>query len=453
MKRLLISFGAGALLCGCGAMESAETGEGIAPPEEQVPLVRMECVNACVPGALDTTFGGDGTGIARLSIKPDDAGGFTALDLDLSGSGILAAGWGVGGLGGSTFKLSRLRPDGTPDPTFGSGKVVSTQWGASTANYAVARAVGIQHGGWIVAIGSFDDVKSQDIALARYDAEGALDTQRFAGGGKPIVDLGGAEIIRSGLVTPGDDILAVGSRDGQLLVARFTPDGRLDTGFGRGTGYFVADEGDASEAAAVTLDDAGDILVAGSTTVDQRTDVLVMRLTRDGSLDRTFGDGGAVVAGERDRDERAVAVAVTASGDVVVAGDTGGDDADFLVGRFLWDGTPDFTFGSGGVAEQPTTPGADTAEGMAVFPGGRVLVVGNSRREGGEGGPIVARYTGWGELDRAFGTGGIQAVNLGEYGVAHAVVLDTPCKALIGGGDEGATPGPGTYAVVARMCM
>lgn len=454
MKRLLITLGAGALLCGCG---TTGEDEDVAPsaPEERVPLLQVGCVNACSPGALDTTFGGNGTGVARLSIKPDDAGGFTALDLDVSGSGFLAAGWGLGGLGGSTFKLARLCRDGTPDPAFGGGAVVKTQWGASTSIYAEARAVGHQRGGWVVAVGSYEDVQSHDIALARYDAGGALDTQGFAGGGKPVIDLGGAEIVRAGMVTPEDDILAVGSRDGQLLVARFTPDGQIDRSFGRGAGYFVAHRGDASEAAAVTLDDTGRILVAGSTTTGARTGVLLMRLGRDGAPDGTFGDGGAVVVGEPGRAEHAVGIAQTPGGEIVVAGDTGGDDADFLVRRFFQEGNPDTSFGDRGVATGPITPGADIAEGMAVLPSGRILVVGNSRR-GGPGSdvtPVVARFTREGTLDATFGTGGIQTVDLGEYGVAHTVVIDARCKALIGGGDEGATPGPGTYAVVARMCM
>jgi hypothetical protein len=67
--------------------------------------------------------------------------------------------------------------------------------------------------------------------------------------------------------------------------------------------------------------------------------------------------------------------------------------------------------------------------------------------------PVVARYTEAGAVDTAFGAGGVVPLFVGEYGVIHTVLMDAGGGALIGGGDEGASPGPGTFAVVARMCM
>ncbi|MEZ4312967.1 MAG: hypothetical protein R3F14_33515 [Polyangiaceae bacterium] len=435
-----------ALLCGCaplgGDQETASSGEQGAP-------ARSGNACACPPGTLDTTFGGAGTGIARLSIKPDDGGGFLALAQD--DRGIVAAGYGFGGLGGSPFKVARLTSSGAPDLQFGGGEVVETQWGASTANYAFARGVGVQQGGKVVAIGGFESPAKSDVALARYDSSGALDQATFGDDGKPLIDLGGVEIIEDGLVTAEDAIVAVGARDGRMLVARFTPQGRLDLSFAGGTGYFDGAPGGDSKALAVTLDAAGRILAAGSVRHHDQLDVLVVRLSCDGVLDPSFGTGGVVIAGAPDVDERAVDVAVASDGAIVVAGDSGGETRDFQVRRFLEDGSPDLSFAQSGVVTSSIAGGA-RPERMALLADGQIVVAGNTPA-GGASGPVVVRYTASGALDASFGAGGVVHVNLGDYGVLHAVAIDRDGGALLAGGDEGATPGPGTYAVVARLCM
>jgi uncharacterized delta-60 repeat protein len=454
MKRLLVTVGGALFVCGCQAAAS-DAPEVV--PEERRPGERAQAVHACPAGALDTTFGGSGTGVARISIKPDDAGGF--FDLDLSGRRVTAVGWGAGGLGGSTFKVARLKPDGRPDPSFAGGSVVRTAWGSSTANYAYARGVGRQRDGRVVAVGWFERPGQSDIALARYDLQGDLDRMTFAGDGRPLIDLGGAEVVESGIVDAEDRILAAGARDGHLMVARFLPDGVLDTSFAGGTGYFTTVIGESSTAAAITQDDLGRIVVAGSAATSGQRDVLVARLRKDGELDLSFGKGGVVLAGDPAVNERAVAAAVTPTGDIVVGGDAGaagggadGSDRDFLVRRFREDGSPDTAFGHAGAAIPPITPGDDQAEGMALLPRGGVLVVGNTI-SGDARGPIVARVTDEGALDLSFGSGGVLPLDVGEYGLIHTVGIDPGGAALIGGGDEGASPGPGTYLVVARLCL
>lgn len=448
MKKLFIAAGAASFLFGCEPTESEVEIRSLAEPGG----VRRAAAMVCPTGTLDPTFGD--AGVARLSLRPDDAGGFFALDL--VGSSVVAAGWGLGGLGGTTFKLARLRSDGAADHSFGGGEVVKTQWGASTSYYAFARAVGHQRDGRVVAVGWLERGAQKDVLLSRYDITGALDSATFGADGKPILDLGGAEIIEAGLVTEDDTILAAGSRDGQVLVARFTPDGALDTSFASGTGYFTFAFGDSSTAAALALDDKGRILVAGSATRRGQLGSLVVRLTPDGVLDGSFGSCSHVFAHAPGRDERAVSVAVSASGRIVVAGDSacdsGGDPRDFLVRRLREDGSPDLDFGVDGAATGTITEGDDVAESMAIAPDGDILVVGNASGEGARG-PVVARYTEEGALDPSFGTCGVLPLDVGDDGVIHTVVIDARGRALVGGGDEGGTPGPGTYAVVARLCL
>ncbi|AUX38885.1 uncharacterized protein SOCE26_002660 [Sorangium cellulosum] len=406
-------------------------------------------------GELDPSFGEAGTGIARVRFGADDDGGF--FDLDIVGDRIIAAGWGAGGLGAIRFRLSRLTGSGAPDATFGDNGMVATSWFNSTAALAYLAAVGHQRDGGVVAIGWHDRFRdaSADVALARYVEDGSLDAG-FGDGGRSLLDLGGDEEIRGGLVAPDDSIVAVGQRDGRLLIARATADGALDTSFASPRGYRTVSLGTSSVAEAVALDRFGRLVVAGSVERGGQRDMLVIRLRRDGALDRSFGRGGAIVAGDPGLDERAVALALSPDGGLVVAGDAGPEGArDFQVRRFHPDGAPDLEFGDEGVAAWPTTGGDDVAADMALLPGGAVLVAGNGgeRGEGGTTTPLLARYTCDGALDPAFGEGGVLPVDLGEFGQLHTVEVVSGDQVLLGGGDVGMSPGPGTYGVVARMWM
>ncbi|WP_437606773.1 hypothetical protein WMF20_38380 [Sorangium sp. So ce834] len=434
----------------------AEEPAASAPPDSAEPA-RCGCAGdepGPLAGQLDPSFGGAGTGIARVRFGADDDGGF--FDVDVAEDRIIAAGWGQGGLGATRFRVVRLTGAGALDSTFGDG-MVTTGWANSTGDLAYLAATGRQHRGEVVAIGWRDRFRgaSADVALARYAEDGSLDPG-FGDGGKSLLDLGGDEEIRGGLVAPDDGIVAVGQRDGRLLIARATADGALDTSFASPRGYRTVALGTASVAEAVALDRRGRVVVAGSVERDGQRDMIVIRLRRDGALDRSFGRGGAIVAGDPGIDERAVALAVSPDGGLVVAGDAGAEGArDFQVRRFHPDGAPDLEFGDGGVAAWPTTGGDDVAEDMALLPGGAVLVAGNGgeRGEGGTTTPLLARYTCDGALDPAFGDGGVLPVDLGEFGQLHTVKVVSDDKVLLGGGDVGMSPGPGTYGVVARMWM
>jgi hypothetical protein len=83
------------------------------------------------------------------------------------------------------------------------------------------------------------------------------------------------------------------------------------------------------------------------------------------------------------------------------------------------------------------------------LPNGRIVVVGNNRS-----GPIIARYTKTGALDPFFSGDGIDTVPLGSAGTLRGVrAAADGRKIFLCGGDEGGSPGPGTFGVIARMWM
>jgi uncharacterized delta-60 repeat protein len=136
-----------------------------------VVIVTASLVQAA-PGDLDPTFDGDGKVTTNVIVN-DEAHG-VAIQSD---GKIVAAGFAVcqpcaGPTEPHDFALARYNTDGSLDSTFdGDGKVTTD----FAANVDEAFAVAIQADGKIVAGGSAS-ISGADFALARYNADGSLDT-------------------------------------------------------------------------------------------------------------------------------------------------------------------------------------------------------------------------------------------------------------------------------------
>jgi uncharacterized delta-60 repeat protein len=94
-------------------------------------------------------------------------------------------------------------------------------------------------------------------------------------------------------------LVAGSARDGgatKVLLARFNQDGSPDAGFGSGGTVLTAiGDGDDVAASAVAVQADGRIVVAGHATDSGATDMLVARYTSNGSLDTSFGAGGVTL--------------------------------------------------------------------------------------------------------------------------------------------------------------
>jgi uncharacterized delta-60 repeat protein len=439
----LVVGGAAPLAIGDRITYSIEaTGEGVDPQTATVP----DALVTGKPGALDTSFG-PGTGLARVGFDADDAGAFQALDV--VGGSVTATGFGVGGLGAIRMTTVRLTAAGEVDPTWAGGELVRTSFGRSSGDDAEAAAIGHQADGRSVVIGLHrGSGLGEDIALARFTPTGDADDDFGALGGKGLVDLGGAELVTGGLVLADGSIVAVGSKDGHFLIAKMSPRGLLDPAFAAPAGYDRPVLGSSSSADAVVADDQGRLVVAGTFQADGRAHLVIRRYTAAGRLDAAFGTmGQVIVAGPQD--ERAAGVRV--QGDEIVLASTAvrGGAASFRVRRFLASGAPDERFGASGLAEAPVSAG-DSARRMVVLADGAVVVLGVTGNRA-----LLVRFTRRGELDPLFGPGGDgkAVLDLGEHGAPRALEVYSRHLVVIGGGDEGGTPGPGTFGVVARMWM
>src|SRR6266480_4615089 len=162
-------------------------------------------------GSLDTSFGDGGI---VTTIFPGDGSFAFALALQSDGK-IIAAGtdffdFNPGDMSDTDFALARYNPDGSPDTTFGNGGTITTDFlGAEDDVYSVL----IQPDGKIVAVGSANSpFDYYDFAAARYLPDGTLDPT-FGTGGKVRVDFGNndLDIANDAALQPDGKIVAAGT--------------------------------------------------------------------------------------------------------------------------------------------------------------------------------------------------------------------------------------------------
>ena len=347
--------------------------------------------------------------------------------------------------GGQTMKAA----DGDLDPTFGIGGKVMTDFNHSTD---WANAVAIQPDGKFVVVGTTykqNDFSDEDFAVARYNADGTLDSS-FGAGGKVHTDFPGlAAVPSSVLIQPDAKILAVGGAYplftflGNIVMVRYNSNGNLDRSFGdNGIVTTVLSAG--SYANAVVQQSDGKIIVAGTLFVDvvigdqSDTDFVLVRYNKNGSLDTTFGNGGVVSTDFFGREDDAFSVLLQPDGKIVAVGSANNPSSfyDFAAVRYLDNGTIDETFGDAGtVTTDFGDLNFDRARSAVLQPDGRIVAAGFATSQGG--GVMnfaVARYTSSGVLDTSFSSDGKQQITFDDCcQSANQVLLQKDGKIIVVG--------------------
>jgi uncharacterized delta-60 repeat protein len=143
---------------------------------------------------------------------------------------------------------------GDLDLGFGAGGKVTT--GFLGPSFDSAQAV-VSQGGQITLTGtSTSNEPRQYIALARYNANGALDTT-FGSGGRVLTSFAPEEQVNGAALQSDGKLVVVGtinlpSTGDDFLVARYDADGSLDSTFGNG-GEVTTDFGSLDEARGVAI--------------------------------------------------------------------------------------------------------------------------------------------------------------------------------------------------------
>ncbi|MGH9333073.1 MAG: hypothetical protein ACRD21_04915 [Vicinamibacteria bacterium] len=337
-------------------------------------------------GTLDSSFGG-GDGLANATNgTQNDTGRALALQSD---GKIVMAGDSYGTLTPS-FTVMRFTTTGVMD-VFAAGGVATTTFGT---NGNTAYAVAIQSDGKILAGGSVSDVSTNwDIGLARFNSNGTIDAT-FGTGGKARLNIGAFDEIHAILVEP-DGKIVVGGRSSSgshffFVIARYNANGSLDTTFASPNGYRTVRLSDAANPFAgdeirslVRLLD-GRIVAGGKALNASGLNAFALaRFNPDGSLDTTLDADGLILVnlGGNNQDE-IFGIALQFDEKVVAFGNSfsfASGANDFGLARFNWDdGSLDTTYGSNGVVTTDFA-GFDRAAGGAVLTGGKAVA--GERRE------------------------------------------------------------------------
>jgi uncharacterized delta-60 repeat protein len=181
--------------------------------------------------------------------------------------------------------------------------------------------------------------------------------------------------------------------------------GALDPSYGNG-GRVVLPVGDNAEATAFALQADDRALIGGVAIFGAEERFAIARLTTQGTPDATFGDGGVASAKVGVAVNALFALAVQPDGKIVAAGtaDPGSGNTSFAVARFLPDGTLDQSFGDHGTV---VTSFVGSAQAVAIQPDGKIILAGDHVQL-----PSLhfdfglARLQPNGDLDASFGNGG-----------------------------------------------
>jgi uncharacterized delta-60 repeat protein len=203
-------------------------------------------------GFVNTSFGGSSASARSLAIQPDGH--------------ILAAGSAHTGPNGGSFALARYNSDGSLDSSFGSSGLVTTSFDPSGAS---ASSLVVQADGRIGVAGSTLESNSR-FALARYTSNGGLDTS-FGTAGRVTTSFGGQSAEANSVAVQRDGhILAAGStapdnNHSNLALARYNSDGSLDSSFGSSGLVTLSFGSTRASANGVAVQPDGRIVTAGST--------------------------------------------------------------------------------------------------------------------------------------------------------------------------------------------
>jgi uncharacterized delta-60 repeat protein len=345
-------------------------------------------------GTLDLSF--LGKGVLDISRDPE-----FEHALALPDGGVLLVGTESGEAtsdGNRFYKrvyAERLRPDGSPDPAFGSGGVASVPVPPINSESPVVYALDGDR-----LLFALEAGEASPFVLVRLQADGSVD---------PTLDVSSVDPkVRAGypleqLAVEADGRIVLCGRWGRVL--RLLPDGRPDPSFGEGGAERPVPLKDLTITGMVLRPGGGVILGGYTSSHEGPLDLVLAALTGDtGALDPTVGGGSGFVVLDSGVPDEGHDLTTLAGGDVLLAGQSGQSErASLMAARFEPAGSLDPSFGNNGLLiTSPLRLAVDEATAVAPGPMGTIVAGGRAARRA-----VVARYRPDGRLDRRFGEQGL----------------------------------------------
>ena len=309
------------------------------------------------------------------------------------------------------------------DTGFGLGGKLAASFSSNSEIYDIAE----QSDGKIVAVGFAHNGTNNDFALARYNPDGTLDDS-FGTGGRVLTDFGSTDVARAvALQSDGKIVVAGNASVGggyDFAVARYRPNGTLDTGFGTvvntttRSGKLTTNMGATDIAHAVAIDSAGRIVVAGQA----GNSFGVARYGSIGVLNTDFDSDGKVTVNFGAGADHALDMAILANDKILLGGyatnnngtpaNTADDYKQLALALLLNTGVLSAELNTTGKVTTKIPSYSDAilsaqVNAIAVRPDGRILVGGHGVWVNNQNSPnrstVLAQYKADGTLDDQFG--------------------------------------------------
>ncbi len=335
--------------------------------------------------------------------------------------------------GGKRFLgIARRSSNGDPDKTFGTNGFVLIAIGNYETN---GLAITTQRDGKIIAAGQAYTVAGWDFAVARFNANGTLDTT-FDTDGQQLTDVSGNDAMNQVLVQADGKIIVAGAeQSSRLSLVRYNSNGSLDTSFGSGGKLITTIMRGNSYSQPVALQSDGKIVVTGANDfgTNRGFDVVVARFNSNGSLDTSFGTNGLTGTAIGSGTDRGNSLAIQADGKIVVTGIANdGKSFDIAVLRYNSNGSLDTTFDGDGIVVT-ALKGADFGLSLALQADGKIVVSGVSNTIS-KSGMALLRYMSNGALDTTMAGTGYTVLDIGGLGCqSYSMALQPDGKIVLAG--------------------
>ncbi len=225
---------------------------------------------------------------------------------------------------------------------------------------------------------------------------------------------------RASAQQPDGKVIVVGvggsGQNGGMFLVRFNANGTIDQTFGT-AGVAIAPFSASAGAHAVAVAPNGQIVVGGNVSPlgnQYSSDFAVARFNANGTLDATFGNGGTTTTSVTNQVLLLQGIAVQPNGQIVAVGaeanstilGAAGASPEFALARYNTNGSPDTSFGTGGIVTTPFAgSGGTEPTALAIQSNGSIVATGLGFF-GKYGGIVAARYTTSGAPDLSFNGNG-----------------------------------------------
>jgi uncharacterized delta-60 repeat protein len=359
-------------------------------------------------GQLDPDFGTGGW------LHTDFGGKDQANAVGIQADGKILVGGQTNVSGGFDWALIRYLSNGDPDPDFGTAGKMTWDFGSAQENIEFVYVLNDQK----IVVGGWSNSSPNSMAtVIRLNSDGSPDESfgdkgilqyRFGRSTGPIamaVQDDGKYLISG--------IAVIDSFDVDWLVARFYPDGKLDSSFNK-TGYnhykFFTRE---NIPFSIIIQEDKKIFMTGCAGVTNKTNFAFLRLHEDGTPDDSFGNGGGLQTDFKNGQDVAFTSIILEDGKIMVSGMARDSitNLDIALARYLPDGTLDPSFGVDGKITHDLKGPLDNGLYMFRQPDGKFLVCGTNNVIG-HNSYVVVRFNPDGSIDPTFGKNGVASLDV-----------------------------------------